>query len=81
MTRATTLGNRIGLICVVVLAVSTAGIAWAQGKGKGQSEQRVGPSFTIPPLGAGGAPTGSPLMTPDPSGTQAGDSKEARRSP
>jgi len=77
MTRATTFhrlldaasrGIRIGLICVV-LAVSTVGTAWAQGQGNGP-QPRVGPSFTIPPLGAGGAPTGSPLMTPDPSGTQ-----------
>ena len=63
--------HRIGLICVV-LVVSAMGTAWAQGQGQGQgqSKQRVGPSFTIPPIQAHAAPTGSPEMTPDPSETQ-----------
>ena len=76
MTRATTLhelleaasqGIRIGLICVI-LAVSATGTAWAQGQGT--PPPRVGPSFTIPAATVSVAPTGSPLMTPDPSGTQ-----------
>jgi|RhiMetdeSRZDD1v2_1073273.scaffolds.fasta_scaffold87530_4 hypothetical protein len=77
MTRATTLhelleaasqGIRIGLICVI-LAVSATGTAWAQGQGT--PPPRVGPSFTIPPVQeVSVAPTGSPLMTPDPSGTR-----------
>jgi len=70
LLEAASLGNRIGLICVV-LAVSMTGTAWAQGRGNGPPQPRVGPSFTIPPVqGVSVAPTGSPLMTPDPSGTQ-----------